>query len=142
MTFVFSGVASAQSTYGTITGVVRDPSGAVISQAKVEATNQNTSVVRTVTTNSEGFYELVSLDPGTYTIAAVAEGFSRAEKKGSASVSARIGPCGFAATAGRRSPDSGGSQRPRCKRAAYTFGLEIRRRDQFFSSKFSSYKQP
>lgn len=81
MTFVLSGVASAQSTYGTITGVVRDPSGAVISQVKVEATNQNTSAIRTVTTNSEGFYELVSLDPGTYTIAAVAEGFSRAEKK-------------------------------------------------------------
>ncbi len=78
---VFSSVAFAQSTFGTIAGVVTDPSGAVISNAKVEVTNQNTSVVRTVNTNSEGFYEFLSLDPGTYTIAAGAEGFARAEAK-------------------------------------------------------------
>ncbi len=77
----FSSAAFAQSTYGTIHGVVTDPSGAVIASAKVEATNQNTSVVRTVTTNPEGFYEFLSLDPGTYTIASGAEGFARTEKK-------------------------------------------------------------
>ncbi len=77
----FSAAAFAQSTYGTIAGVVTDPSGAVVGNAKVEVTNRNTSTVRTVTTNSEGFYEFLSLDPGTYSVAAGAEGFARAEKR-------------------------------------------------------------
>ena len=78
---VFSAIAIGQSIYGTITGVITDPSGAVVANAKVEVTNQNTSAVRAVTTNSEGFYEFLSLDPGTYAVSASAQGFAQAEKK-------------------------------------------------------------
>jgi hypothetical protein len=71
----------AQSTYGTITGAVTDPSSAVIAGAKVEAKNESTGDVRSVETGPEGFFRFVNLDPGTYNVSAVANGFDRAERK-------------------------------------------------------------
>ena len=44
----------AQNT-GTLSGVVTDPSGAVIEGAKVTVTNQGNDAVRTTTTNASGF---------------------------------------------------------------------------------------
>ncbi|MGH9800921.1 MAG: carboxypeptidase-like regulatory domain-containing protein, partial [Blastocatellia bacterium] len=38
--------ATAQSTFGTITGTVTDPTGAVIPNATVLLTNKNTQAVR------------------------------------------------------------------------------------------------
>ncbi len=66
----------AQSiTSGDIAGVVSDPHGAVIANAKVTATNDNTAEARNTNTNAEGFYRFSFLKPGPYTITANAQGF-------------------------------------------------------------------
>lgn len=67
-------IVSAQALQG-ITGTVVDPTGAVIPNAKVLATNNATGVVNTATTNSRGIYQLPALNPGTYTVKVSAPGF-------------------------------------------------------------------
>jgi hypothetical protein len=65
----------AQSDRGTITGNVTDPSGAVVPNAKVTATNLDTAEVRETTTNGEGSYTLPELKAGRWRIAVEAQGF-------------------------------------------------------------------
>src|SRR5262249_1626614 len=71
----------AQSTYGTITGVISDPSSSVVTNATIEAINQRTGVPRKVTHGLNGFYRFVNVDPGTYTVSAIQQGFSKSERK-------------------------------------------------------------
>ena len=78
---VASSAVFAQSTYGTISGAITDPSSAVIRAAKVEAVNQETKVARSVVTDDTGGYRLVNLDPGVYTVSATAPGFGKSEQK-------------------------------------------------------------
>jgi protocatechuate 3,4-dioxygenase beta subunit len=66
----------AQSTYGTITGSVTDPTGAAISGAKVEATNQGTNDSRTTLTDAQGIYLFPNLIPGSYTISVSSDKFA------------------------------------------------------------------
>ena len=79
--FLTCGTVFAQSTYGTITGTVTDPSLAVIRGAAVEAVNQETMLARSVRTDDGGRYRLVNLDPGMYTITATASGFGKVMQK-------------------------------------------------------------
>jgi hypothetical protein len=58
----------AQKITGTITGVVSDSAGAVVTGAEVSAKNTATGEVRTAATNSGGAYVLTDLAPGTYDI--------------------------------------------------------------------------
>lgn len=68
--------ALAQSVTGSISGTVTDPTGAAVSGAKVTMTYVDQGlVVRTVTTNSAGFYTATSLPLGRYQIAISASGF-------------------------------------------------------------------
>src|SRR5260370_22113534 len=60
--------AFAQSDRGTVTGTVKDPSGAVVSGAAVTATNASTGAVHTTTTSGEGDYTLSELPAGSYKI--------------------------------------------------------------------------
>ncbi|HUY12317.1 MAG TPA: TonB-dependent receptor [Terriglobia bacterium] len=69
-----AGIALGQAT-SSITGVVSDPSGAVVPGATVTVTNQATGVTFTQPTNSSGVYYFRSLIPGTYTVKVVAQGF-------------------------------------------------------------------
>jgi hypothetical protein len=71
----------AQSTFGTISGVVTDPSSAVVASAVVQATETNTQTVRSIDTNQAGLYSLQNLAPGNYTISVTAPGFAKAERK-------------------------------------------------------------
>ncbi len=70
--------ASAQTAKGDITGTVRDPNGAVVVGATVEATNNATGEKRTATTNDEGVYTLSSLNAGLYTLSVSSAGFGNA----------------------------------------------------------------
>jgi hypothetical protein len=80
-------VALASSTYaqntniGAISGVVTDPTGAVVPDAAVTVTNQSTNVSNTVTTGSEGFYSLESLTAGQYTVTVLKAGFEQSITK-------------------------------------------------------------
>src|SRR6266849_7542392 len=67
----------AQSTYGTVTGSITDPSGAAIAGAQVTLTNLGTSEKRSQSTGSDGFYDFVNLIPGRYRIDAEKTGFKR-----------------------------------------------------------------
>jgi Carboxypeptidase regulatory-like domain len=59
----------------SISGTVTDPSGAVVAGATVTATNVETGVATTLTTNSQGFYSFQSLPLGNYTISVQQNGF-------------------------------------------------------------------
>ena len=67
--------ARAQSVSGTILGSVTDPTGAMITGAKVTILNEGTGLTRTVTTNSSGEYVAPSLPPGRYTVISEMGGF-------------------------------------------------------------------
>ncbi len=73
--------AQGQSVYGAITGVVTDPSGAAIPNAKLVATNAATGVQTTVTSNSEGYYVVQNLTAGTYSLEVTAPGFQASRQQ-------------------------------------------------------------
>ncbi len=62
-------------TVSGIVGTVTDPSGAVVSNASVTATNNATGVTTRATTTSDGTYTITDLIPGTYTVKVQKEGF-------------------------------------------------------------------
>lgn len=68
--------ASGQTVTGSITGVVTDPSNAVVPGAKVVAENVATGVKTSAQTNSDGVYTLRFLPIGTYTVTMSAKGFA------------------------------------------------------------------
>ena len=72
----------AQTGLGNIAGTVTDPSGAVVVGATVTATNVETGVKTTRPSNSTGFYEILQLLPGRYTLEAVAPGFKTFKREG------------------------------------------------------------
>src|SRR6202035_132704 len=67
---------SAQTTTGTITGVVDDPSGAVVPAAKVTVINTAEGSNRELTTNTSGIFTAPNLTVGTYRLRVNASGFS------------------------------------------------------------------
>jgi hypothetical protein len=69
------GVGQAQST-SSLTGVVTDPSGAVVPGAAIVAVNLETNLTRTATTDSQGRYSFPQMQPSTYQVSARATGFS------------------------------------------------------------------
>ncbi len=76
-----SAVSLAQSTTSTISGIVRDPSQAVIPGATVTATNAETGVSRERLSDEGGRYRVGELQPGTYEITVSLPGFSRETRK-------------------------------------------------------------
>lgn len=70
-----TGFVFAQTNTGEIAGVVRDPSGAVVPNATVTATNLGTGLKRSVTSSSGGQYLLSSLPIGQYQVAVTQSGF-------------------------------------------------------------------
>jgi len=75
---ICAGLSHAQTAVtGAITGSVRDPSGAMLADASVEATNTNTLVSDQSTTNNVGLYRFPSLLPGTYSITVTKAGFEK-----------------------------------------------------------------
>src|SRR5580692_10560468 len=74
---LFIALAAFAAAQSTISGVVRDTSGAAIAGAKVEAASDVLiERVRTAITNGEGRYAIVDLRPGTYFVTATAPGFA------------------------------------------------------------------
>jgi len=64
-----------QSTYGTVSGSVTDPSGAAISAAQVTLTNTGTSEKHTQTTSDQGTFSFVNLIQGVYRVDIEKAGF-------------------------------------------------------------------
>ncbi len=70
-------ITYAQSDYGSITGFVRDPSNALVPNAKVTIKNEGTDEQRSATTNESGYYAMPNLQPGFYTVTVEAQGFKK-----------------------------------------------------------------
>ncbi|HTM26115.1 MAG TPA: TonB-dependent receptor [Vicinamibacterales bacterium] len=68
---------AAQDFRGGITGRVSDSSGGRLPGVSVTATNVATNVASTTTTNSEGDFAILFLNPGTYTLSAELSGFKK-----------------------------------------------------------------
>ena len=65
----------AQSISGTLTGIVTDPSGAVVPQAKVTLKNEGSGDLRRTVTNADGSLRFAAVPAGTYEVSIEAPGF-------------------------------------------------------------------
>jgi hypothetical protein len=66
----------------SLVGTIVDPSGGVVVGAKVVGINADTKVEYPGTTNSEGFYSIPFVAPGTYNVTAQAPGFQKSVTSG------------------------------------------------------------
>ncbi|MGB9446342.1 MAG: TonB-dependent receptor, partial [Candidatus Acidiferrum sp.] len=73
----FPSIVLAQGYFGTVSGELTDPSGAVVPDAKVVITDQAKGFTFTATSDSAGRYLLTSVPPGVYTVTVHVEGFQR-----------------------------------------------------------------
>lgn len=70
------GVLAQSTTNGAIGGIVKDPQGAVVANASVTARNDETNKETTATSDDEGSFRIVQLEPGNYTVTINAQGFT------------------------------------------------------------------
>jgi Carboxypeptidase regulatory-like domain len=68
--------ADAQSTFGSIVGVVHDTTQAVVPGASIKIRRLEDNSIRSTTSDENGSFEFVNLKPGTYALSAQAEGFA------------------------------------------------------------------
>jgi hypothetical protein len=76
---LFLGLASAltaQINTANLRGVVQDPQGLAVKDAKVTLTNVATGVARDTVTDAEGRYEFLGVPPAEYSLQVLAEGFA------------------------------------------------------------------
>jgi outer membrane receptor protein involved in Fe transport len=73
--------ALSQTSKGTLAGVVRDTSGAVIPNATVTVTSEDTGEHRSVQTANTGAFRVDAISPGRYTIHVASTGFSQFDIK-------------------------------------------------------------
>ena len=67
----------AQDPFGSIEGNVKDQQGAVVQNATVTVRNIATNATKTVTTNENGHYRVLQLQPGNYEVKATAANFKQ-----------------------------------------------------------------
>ena len=65
----------AQGIFATLTGIVSDPSGAVINGAKITLRDAVSGSLRETATNSDGYYTFASVPVGDYALTAEGSGF-------------------------------------------------------------------
>src|SRR5207248_2359426 len=76
-------VPSTVFAQGSISGTVKDPSGAVLPGVTVEAASDVLiEKTRSSTTDAAGIYRIVDLRPGTYTVTFTLPGFSTVKREG------------------------------------------------------------
>ena len=74
--------SGAAQAVGAINGLVSDQSGAAVPGVTVEVTNAATGQQRTAVTGADGFFTMLQLPPGPYTVKAVLTGFRTAVREG------------------------------------------------------------
>lgn len=75
---LLSSLAFSQGERATVTGIVTDPSGAIITSAEVSIRNAATNVTSRTQSNASGIYYLPALPPGQYELRVEASGFRAA----------------------------------------------------------------
>ncbi|MEW6734413.1 MAG: carboxypeptidase regulatory-like domain-containing protein [Acidobacteriota bacterium] len=74
--------ALAQQASGTVEGIVKDNTGAVIPGADVTLSNSDTGAERTLQTNEAGYYRFPAVEVGRYLLKVNAQGFAPTEQSG------------------------------------------------------------
>src|SRR3989442_1384754 len=69
------GTTQAQVLYGSLTGIVLDPSGGVVPNATVTTENVGTGATKEIGTDERGAFLLNNLQPGMYRVTIIAKGF-------------------------------------------------------------------
>ncbi len=72
---VSTGVAKAQTSYGSVVGTVTDAGGALIGGVQVRLTNKGTNAEQGTVTSSAGTYTFINLNPGSYRVTVSHPGF-------------------------------------------------------------------
>lgn len=76
LALVFSTCAGAQNSNGRIVGTIYDQTGAIVPGVHIVVTNTATRISRETTSDSSGFYQVLSLPIGSYTVLATQKGFN------------------------------------------------------------------
>ena len=71
-----SPILTCQTSNATLTGIVKDATGAVIPNATITTTNTQNGSVKSAQSDAEGRYTILSLLPGIYNVQASASGFA------------------------------------------------------------------
>jgi hypothetical protein len=79
---LFPAAVAAQQETATITGIVRDESGAIVPRAAVIVTNVQTNISVRTETDDAGAYVVPSLRPGEYSVTAERSGFPKIVRTG------------------------------------------------------------
>ena len=77
-----TGSLSGQGIFATLTGVVSDPSGAVVNDAKISLKDAVSGSVRDTVTNTDGYFTFASVPVGTYVLTVEAKGFQTYKAEG------------------------------------------------------------
>jgi hypothetical protein len=77
--FVFCLPQSASAQTASITGTVKDSSGAVVPQARITVQNKSKNASRITLTDEAGTFRVASLNPGTYDVVVEKSGFKALE---------------------------------------------------------------
>src|ERR1051325_9383800 len=72
-------LVQAQAASATLSGTVQDENGAVVPNAEITVFNPATALRRQTESSGEGYFTVVLLPPGTYTITARRTGFAPVE---------------------------------------------------------------
>ena len=75
-------IGLGQETTGSLQGTVKDATGAVVANTKVSVTTPTLVGVKTVETDSKGYYHFFNLPPGIYVVTADAKGFATLKREG------------------------------------------------------------
>ncbi len=75
LALVFAFPLPAQTTLGSIRGLVTDPSGAAVSAVNITVRNTDTNILNRTRTGDTGLYEVSHLIPGRYAVTAEHPGF-------------------------------------------------------------------
>lgn len=78
----FVGISTAQSTNASLSGVIKDPSGAVVPDAELVLTSQQTNIQQRYSTQSDGLYRFANLQAGNYGLTVTAKGFQQLTQQG------------------------------------------------------------
>ena len=79
---LLASILPAQSIYGTLTGIVSDPSQAVVAGAALKLRDEQSGSQRDTVTNSDGYFTFVSVPPGAYELTVSAPGFETYKQTG------------------------------------------------------------
>jgi hypothetical protein len=78
---IFSAMLLHAQDSASVTGTVRDQSGATVANAQVTVSAADRGINRETTSNGDGEYSVAALPPGSYDIAVTAQGFKKSWRR-------------------------------------------------------------